>query len=37
LNKLKNLKAIDLVEINPSKDKENLTVKTGAKILAEFL
>jgi len=36
LNKLKNLKAVDLVEINPSKDKENLTVKTGAKILAEF-
>ncbi len=37
LNKLKNLKGIDLVEINPIKDKENLTVKTGAKILAEFL
>jgi len=34
---VKNLRAIDLVEINPDKDKENLTVKLGAKILAELL
>jgi len=37
LNKIKNLRAIDLVEINPEKDENNLTVKLGAKILAEFL
>ena len=37
LNKIKNLKAVDLVEINPEKDKNNLTVKLGAKIVAEFL
>lgn len=39
LNKVKNLKAIDLVEINSEKDKENndLTVKLGAKILSELL
>ena len=37
LNKIKNLRAIDLVEINPEKDKNNLTVKLGAKILAEII
>jgi arginase family enzyme len=37
LNKIRNLKAIDLVEINPNKDINNLTVKLGAKILAEFI
>jgi arginase family enzyme len=37
INKLKNLKAIDLVEINPDKDKENMTVKLGAKILSELI
>ncbi|MEK6926584.1 MAG: arginase family protein [Nanoarchaeota archaeon] len=37
MNKMKNLKAIDIVEINPSLDKDNLTVKLGAKILAELL
>jgi len=37
INKMINLKAIDLVEINPDKDKGELTVKLGAKILAEFL
>ncbi|MCX6749497.1 MAG: arginase family protein [Candidatus Pacearchaeota archaeon] len=37
LNKIKNLKAIDLVEINPEKDSIGLTIKLGAKILAEFL
>ena len=37
INKLKNLKAIDIVEINPKKDKENMTVKLGAKILGELI
>jgi arginase family enzyme len=37
LNMIKNLRAVDLVEINPKKDIENLTVKLGAKILAELL
>ncbi|MGY4884701.1 MAG: arginase family protein [Nanobdellota archaeon] len=37
LNKIKNLIGIDLVEINPEKDVHNLTVKLGAKILAEFI
>jgi len=37
LNKMKNLRAIDLVEINPEKDKDNMTVKLGAKILAELI
>jgi arginase family enzyme len=37
LNKIKNLRAVDLVEINPEKDKENMTVKLGAKILAELI
>ncbi len=36
LNKIKNLRAVDLVEINPDKDTNNLTVKLGAKILAEL-
>jgi arginase len=37
LNKIKNLRAIDLVEINPDKDRDNLTIKLGAKILAEII
>jgi len=37
INRIKNLKAIDLVEINPEKDAENLTVKLGAKILSELI
>jgi arginase family enzyme len=37
LNKIKNLKAIDLVEINPEKDVNNMTVKLGAKILSELI
>jgi arginase family enzyme len=37
MNKIKNLRAVDLVEINPEKDEKNLTVKLGAKILAELL
>jgi len=37
INKIKNLRAIDLVGINLDKDKNNLTVKLGAKILSELL
>ena len=39
INKIKNLKAIDLVEINKEEDRknDNMTVKLGAKILSEFL
>ena len=37
LNKVKGLKGIDIVEINPLLDKEGLTVKLGAKILSELL
>ncbi len=37
INKLKNLKAVDIVEINPEKDKEDMTVKLGAKILSELI
>ena len=36
LKLLKNLKVIDLVEINPDKDRNELTVKLGAKILSEM-
>lgn len=34
---LKNLKMIDLVEINPKKDQAGLTVKLGAKIVKELI
>ena len=37
INKMKNLKAVDIVEINPDKDVNNQTVKLGAKILAELI
>ena len=37
INKMKNLKAVDIVEINPERDIKNLTVKLGAKILAELV
>lgn len=37
LKNLKNLRAFDLVEINPSKDINGLTVKLGAKIASEIL
>mgnify|MGYP001211411479 FL=1 len=35
LKLLKNLKMLDLVEINPSKDVNQLTVSLGAKLLVE--
>jgi len=38
ISKMKNLRGIDIVEINPEKDtKEKLTLKLGAKILSDFL
>jgi len=37
INKMKNLKAVDIVEINPDKDDKELTVKLGAKILSELI
>jgi agmatinase len=39
IKKIKNLRAVDIVEINEKMDKENnnLTVKLGAKILAELI
>ena len=36
LKRLKNIKAYDLVEINPKKDVNNMTSKLGAKILVEL-
>lgn len=36
LKRLNNLKAYDLVEINPEKDINNMTSKVGAKILVEL-
>ena len=37
INKIKTLKAVDIVEINPEKDRDNVTVKLGGKILGEVL
>jgi len=37
LKNLRNLKAFDLVEINPAKDVNGMTVKLGAKIAGEIL
>ncbi len=37
LNKMKNLRVVDFVEINPLKDFNKMACKLGAKILAEFL
>ncbi len=37
LKLLKNLKRADLVEINPDKDVNRMTVKLGAKIIAELI
>jgi arginase family enzyme len=37
INKIKNLKALDIVEINELKDKDNTTIKLGAKILSELI
>lgn len=37
INKIRNLRAADLVEINEKKDKGMVTVKLGAKILSEMI
>ena len=37
IKKIRTLRAIDIVEINEKKDKDRITVKLGAKILAELL
>lgn len=37
IKSLKNLNSLDLVEVNPDKDINDLTSKTAAKIIAEFL
>jgi len=37
LKNLRNLKAFDLVEINPTKDVNGMTVKLGAKIVSEII
>lgn len=37
LKLLKNLKAIDIVEVNPTKDINNITSKLAAKLINEFL
>ncbi len=37
MKKMKNLKAMDIVEVNPEKDEKNLTVKLGAKLLGEMV
>ncbi len=37
LHKLKNIRSVDLVEINPEKDIGGITVKLGAKILSELI
>ncbi len=37
INKIKSLKAVDIVEINPDKDINNMTIKLGAKILGELI
>jgi agmatinase len=36
LKNLQNIKAYDLVEVNPTKDKEDITSKVAAKIVAEL-
>lgn len=37
MKKMKNLRAVDLVEINPEKDSNNLTSKLAARIIAELI
>ena len=37
INKIKNLRAVDIVEINPDRDINKMTVKLGAKILGELI
>ena len=37
LKRLRNLKMIDLVEVNPKKDLNKMTIKLSAKIVKELL
>jgi len=37
INKMKNLKAVDIVEINPEKEGSRITIQLGAKILSELI
>jgi agmatinase len=37
IKKIKTLRAVDIVEINEKKDREKITVRLGAKILAELI
>jgi len=37
INKIKNLRALDIVEINEAKDAAGFTIKLGAKILSEII
>jgi agmatinase len=37
IKKIKTLSAVDIVEINEKKDKDKITIKLGAKILAELI
>ncbi|MFH1365117.1 MAG: arginase family protein, partial [archaeon] len=37
LKKIKNLKVIDLVELDSEKKEDDLSIKLGTKILSEFL
>jgi len=37
INKMKNLRAVDIVEINSEKDATGLTIKLGARILSELI
>jgi len=37
ISKIKSLRVLDIVEINPDKDKNNLTTKLGAKILGKLI
>jgi agmatinase len=37
INKMKNLKAVDIVEINPDKEGAKITIQLGSKILSELI
>ena len=37
LKKLQNLKCVDLVEVDPERDKTGITVRTAAKMIAELM
>ncbi len=37
INRMKNLRAVDIMEINPEKDEKGKTIKLGSKILSELV